>query len=159
MPAAPCGAADARISRRRRAGLVNAICWTTKLPMEKEVDLCQVEDSDEREGVVGHLLDSDWRRSSRSAHSGVIAREDAPLRRRRVDKRRIPIVKFASEALQEDKRNACGVSGAGIAVRVVDAVGGADLQVRQPGVGAALVLWTGCELGGRSHVKPFLVGR
>ena len=35
MPAAPCGADDARISRRTLAGLVSAISWATKLPSEK----------------------------------------------------------------------------------------------------------------------------
>ena len=34
MPAAPCGAADARISRRTMPGLVKATCCATKLPME-----------------------------------------------------------------------------------------------------------------------------
>jgi hypothetical protein len=34
MPAAPCGAEEARISRRTMAGRTSAICCATKLPME-----------------------------------------------------------------------------------------------------------------------------
>jgi hypothetical protein len=61
--------------------------------------------------------------AGRSAYSGVVERDDPPVRRQAVDQGRVPIVEIPSEVLKQDQRYR---AAAGVAVGVVNAVGGTD---------------------------------
>jgi hypothetical protein len=105
IPAAPCGAEDARTSLRTIAGRISVISCATKLPIENP-------------------RMSAWR----AAHAGVIEGHDPPARHQCVDQRRVPAVEIPAEVLQQNQRH---LTVAGLAVGVLDAVRSADELVRE----------------------------
>jgi hypothetical protein len=69
------------------------------------------------------------------ADSGVVDGDDAPGQGQRVDQRGIPVVEVPAEVLEQDQRHAT-LATAGVAVRIVDAVGRADQLVRKARIGS-----------------------
>jgi hypothetical protein len=98
----------------------------------QHIDLTEVHGGEERDGVTGHLFHRVRCGPGGAADSGVVEGDDPPGlpgRGQRVDQRGIPAVKVAAEVLEQDQRRV--TLAAGIAVRVVDAVGRADPLVRK----------------------------
>ena len=96
----------------------------------EHVDLAEFHGGDERDGVAGHLLHDVAAyfpvEPPTPALSNVMTRR---CRGQRVDQRGIPVVQVPAEVLQEHQRHRA--LAAGVAVRVVDAVRGADQLVRE----------------------------
>ena len=130
MPAAPCGAADARTSRRHgRPGQRDLLGDEAADREAEQVDLVEVHRGEEREGVAGHLLDGVGVVPVEPPTPALSNGDDPPVARQRVDQRGIPVVEVPAEMLEKDKRHA--TLAAGVTVRVVDAVGRADQLVRK----------------------------
>src|SRR4029079_7448318 len=89
----------------------------------EEVDLRGVQGGDERDGVPCHLQDRGGRCSGRTPDTYVVERDDAPLRRQRIDELEVPVLQVAPEVLQQHQRNR---DGADFTVGVVDTVAGTD---------------------------------
>ena len=130
MPAAPCGAEEARTSRRTIAGRTSAICWATKLPIEKPSRSTWLNSMAAMNAMASRAICSIGVRGGAggAADSGVVERHDPPGGGQRVDQRRIPVVEIPAEVLQQDQRRRA-LAAAGVAVGVLDAVGRADSLV------------------------------
>ena len=127
MPAAPFGAEDARTSLRTMAGRTSAICWATKLPMEKPSRSTWPSSSAARNAMASRAICSmvSAVAAGGAADSGVVERHDPPRLRQRVDQRRVPVVEIAAEVLEQDQRHRT-LAAAGVAAGIVDTVGGTD---------------------------------
>jgi hypothetical protein len=101
----------------------------------QQVNLAEVHCGEERDGVAGHLLDGARRCAAGAADSGVVDGDDPPGQGQRVDQRGIPVVEVPAEVLEQDQRHAT-LATAGVAVRIVDAVGRADQLVRKACIGS-----------------------
>jgi hypothetical protein len=91
----------------------------------EHVNLTESECGDERDRVPRRLLDRVRGRAGRAADASVVIGDHPAGRRQRVDQRRIPGVEVAAEVLEQQERDRSVVT-AGVPVRIVDAVRGAD---------------------------------
>jgi hypothetical protein len=101
----------------------------------QQIDLTEVHGGEERDGVACHLLHRVRRCPGGATDPGVVEGDDPPGRGQRVDQRGIPVVEVAAEVLEQDQRHVI-LAAAGVAVRIVDAVGCADQLVRKSRVGS-----------------------
>jgi hypothetical protein len=82
----------------------------------------------EGDGIIRHLLHGVGCCPGRTPYSCIIEGYDPARRRQRVNQRGIPVVEIPAEMLEQDQRHR---PFAGLAVRIVDAVRGADQHVRE----------------------------
>jgi hypothetical protein len=94
----------------------------------EEAHLAELHGGDERDGVARHLLDGVRGSAGGAADSGVVERHDPPRQGQRADQRGIPVVQVPAEMLEKDQRRPA-LTAAGVAVGIVNAVGGTDRLV------------------------------
>jgi hypothetical protein len=107
-------------------------------PAEREaeqVDLAQLQRLEEAQRVVRHRGHRARRAAGRPADAGVVEQDHLAHRGQRVDERGVPVVEVAAEMLQQDQRRSADRVVAEAAVRIRDAVGRLDGEVRGGGQG------------------------
>jgi hypothetical protein len=97
----------------------------------EEIQALEAHRVEEGDCVVSHRLDRVRRRACRGTHADVVERHHASLRGEIVDQRGIPVVEIPAEVLQQDERH---ITGAEVAVRVLDRILGCDSSDRGIGV-------------------------
>lgn len=95
----------------------------------EQIRLAELHGGDERDGIADPRLDGIRGGAGGAADSGVVEGHDPPGRCQRVDQRGVLVVQVAAEVLEQDQRHRA--VAAGVAVGVLDAVGGMHDLVRK----------------------------
>ena len=105
--AAPLGAEEASTSLRTMAGRTRAICWATKLPMEKPSRSAWPSSMAARNAIASRAICSmvSGVVAGRPADAGVVEGHDPAARGQRVDQRRVPVVEVSAEVLEQHQRH------------------------------------------------------